>query len=359
MKINRKNYEQYFLDHAEGNLSPEIERELSIFLEVNADLKPVLENFDASPLPSSEIKNESLKTRLKKNIYPSVHINETNVDEWLTREIEGILTESEATELQKFLLLNPAYEYDRKLFGIAKLTPNPSITFPRKAQLKKKAPVISLARIALVISASAAMILLIIGIRYINQPDVIENPQVILIKEAPLADVPAIKPAESGHELVKSDSKPNQPAPAAMKLRVTPSSAKEMSRYEPYMMEPNASMSLARQTPEFPSKIVESSNNSVTAKIQEPKSDKPLIAKVFGKIMAKGRKAVNENPGVEKVRNADVNVWTLAEVGVKGYNTISGRDVELLVRRDEQGKIKSYALVEEDRLLITKNLDKN
>ena len=39
MKITQDNYEQYFLDHAEGTLSPEMEKELSDFLEANPDLK--------------------------------------------------------------------------------------------------------------------------------------------------------------------------------------------------------------------------------------------------------------------------------------------------------------------------------
>ena len=85
----------------------------------------------------------------------------------------------------------------------------------------------------------------------------------------------------------------------------------------------------------------------------------PLVAKVFGNMVIQARDALRGNSSIEKIRETDVNFWSIAEAGVKGFNTISDRDLELMVRRDENGKIKSYALVEQDRLLITRNLDNN
>jgi len=60
MRITQDNYEQYFLDHAEGNLSPEMERELADFLDANPDLKPILDEYDPSPLQTRELRNELL-----------------------------------------------------------------------------------------------------------------------------------------------------------------------------------------------------------------------------------------------------------------------------------------------------------
>jgi hypothetical protein len=91
----------------------------------------------------------------------------------------------------------------------------------------------------------------------------------------------------------------------------------------------------------------------------EEKKESSMISKVFGNIVLKTRNAVRDNSNLNKIRETDLNFWTIAEAGVKGFNTISDRDLELLVRRDEQGKIKSYALLEEDRLLITRNPGNN
>src|SRR5512138_3980744 len=138
MKINQDNYEQYFLDHAEGNLSPEMEKELSYFLEANPDLKAVLEEFDASPLQTVDLTNENLKARLRKHLSLTDHIREDNADEWMIRDIEGLLDESEEKELAEFLSLNPAYRFDYKIFGSTKLSPDISVVYRRKKELKKK-----------------------------------------------------------------------------------------------------------------------------------------------------------------------------------------------------------------------------
>jgi hypothetical protein len=91
----------------------------------------------------------------------------------------------------------------------------------------------------------------------------------------------------------------------------------------------------------------------------EEKNENPILGKVFGNMVLKARNAFRSNSNFDKIGNPELNIWSIAEAGVKGFNTISDRDIELMVRRDEDGKIKSYALVEEDRLLLSKSLEKN
>ena len=50
MKINRDNYEAYFLDYHEGHLSLEMVRELHLFIEQNPDLKNSITDFEIIPL---------------------------------------------------------------------------------------------------------------------------------------------------------------------------------------------------------------------------------------------------------------------------------------------------------------------
>ena len=89
------------------------------------------------------------------------------------------------------------------------------------------------------------------------------------------------------------------------------------------------------------------------------KEEKKLLAKIFGNLVVNARDVFRNNPNLDKIGNTDINLWSIAEAGVKGFNTISDRDLELMVRRDEDGNIKSYALVEEDRLLLTRSLENN
>ena len=62
--INKENYEAYFLDYIEDNLSPKEIDMLIVFLEKNPTLKNELEFYDEislSPSSSSTFDNNSLK----------------------------------------------------------------------------------------------------------------------------------------------------------------------------------------------------------------------------------------------------------------------------------------------------------
>ena len=158
MKITRDNYEQYFLDHAEGRLSSAMESELADFLEANPDLRYVLDSYDASPLPPDDLTNENLRRRLKKRVTPTKHIGETNIDEWLVRDLEGLLAADEEAELESFISNNPAFEYDRKLFGMTIQNPDHSIKYTGKGKLKKRGVVLSMTRIGWIATAAAAVL---------------------------------------------------------------------------------------------------------------------------------------------------------------------------------------------------------
>ncbi|MDA3823594.1 MAG: hypothetical protein PF450_13425, partial [Bacteroidales bacterium] len=62
MDINRNNYEVFFLDYAEGNLSADQEEILHRFLKFNPDLSAELETFSIHPLESNleEFPNKNL-----------------------------------------------------------------------------------------------------------------------------------------------------------------------------------------------------------------------------------------------------------------------------------------------------------
>jgi hypothetical protein len=354
MRINRDNYEQYFLDHAEGTLSPEMERELAIFLESNPDLKTVLESFDATPLPPQEIRNKALKSRLKKNIQPTAHINEGNVDEWLIKEIEGLLSEKDKAELNEFLAHNPAFVYDRKIFALTRLEPEQAVTFPQKAELKKKVPVITLSRLAWLASATAAMLLLVVGIRYFNRQPVNNNQQVIQSDIQTVAQTPPestrqpeTKTAEmKSTDPVTSQGTPSQGTPSPTLIRNTAFRIDQNIKASSIQVDQIETVALNLEVYE-PARVV----------LEPEKSEKPLLAKAFGKMVLKARNAVGSNAELDNIRDANVDFWTIAEAGVKGFSTITDRDLELMVRRDGDGNLKSYALVAEDRLILTKSRD--
>jgi hypothetical protein len=339
MKITRDNYEQYFLDHAEGTLSPEMEKELSDFLEANPDLRPIMEEFDPSPLQTVDLNNENLKAKLRKYITLTDHIKEDNIDEWMIREIEGLLGDSEEKELAEFLSLNPAYRFDYKIFGFTRLSPDLSVTFRQKIYLKKKVVHFRTSRLLWLIPAAAAIMLLFFGIRYLSQPQIrSDHPMTPSIAEVPLISSRGIVASSKKSSLVVK----HIPVNGTPSLdRIQPISAK-------YII-PNRVEALSINTAE----------SNLYPIMAFEKKDRSLIGKVFNNMAAQARDGLGNRPKLKKAGKSDFSFWSLAKAGVNGFSSMSDRDLELYLRKDESGKVKSYALVEEERLILSKDLNKN
>jgi hypothetical protein len=340
MHINQDNYEQFFLDHAEGNLSPEMKRELADFLEANPDLKYVLDDFEISPIPGAEIRNESLRAQLKRNISPTDHISEDNLDEWLIRDLEGKLSESESGELKQFIGQNPAFGYDQKLYRHTRFVPDLSITFSRKNELKKKGELLPVRRMVWTVSAAAAVILLIIGIRFFHKPEV--NSRQVFTSETPSHETPSHETPSQTHET------PSQ-------IRETPS---QFSRPDPLRIKPSPARAIILQNPEETREIYMVAHHMPPVVFPE-KKEKSLIAKIFINTIARARNDIRGLANRDRDRKTDFDFWSIAKAGVEGFNSISDRELELYVRKDANGKVKSYALVEQERLLLAKELNKN
>ncbi len=96
---------------------------------------------------------------------------------------------------------------------------------------------------------------------------------------------------------------------------------------------------------------------AITPTFQPEKKDKPLLSKVFKGMLAQARDGIKDQVDMNRLRKTDFSFWSLAKAGVEGFNSMSDRDLELFVRKDDEGKVKSYALVEEDRLLLVKRTE--
>lgn len=355
MNITRNNYEEFFLDFAEGNLSPELEKELMLFLEANPDLRSILEEFELSPVPPIDTINDNLKKNLRKNILSTDRINENNIEDWLILETEGMLAESEKVELNRFLELNPAFDYDRKFYRLTKTSPDLSVTIQNKNSLYRKPPVVPIMRLAWIVSGLAALILLLIGIRFFNRPAVLDSPQETRQEVKIVAEVPQEIPAAGEQTSVKTTNIATENESGKVKSRAMPEVVARTGSFRmisaPAKGNIQSGTHLVRQE-----KITACELSPVEYKA--PK-EKKLVTKVISNLAGQLTAVFRNNANLDKIRDTDINFWSLAEAGVKGFNSISDRDLELLVRKDNDGRVKSYALVEQDRLLITKSLDKN
>ena len=139
MKINRDNYEAYFLDYHEGQLSSDLEKEVLLFVELNPDLRELFSSFEAVTLVADEGIVYDKKSFLKKNVtLATSQVNELNYEEFLVNEIEGLLAADQQASLNEFIHINPQYEKERRLYALAHLEPANDVIFEAKDSLKQK-----------------------------------------------------------------------------------------------------------------------------------------------------------------------------------------------------------------------------
>ena len=181
--ITRNNYEAYFLDYVEENLSPELIAELMLFLENNPDLKEDLDEFEIHNLiPSKIILSEKDKFKKTEN---SVSLN--NYEDLIIAEIEGENSTETSAALYLFLENNPKAQSDFNTYQKTKLAA-PTIVFEHKKSIKKKEG--KVIPMYWWYSSAAAVIIILFLIKGFNFNDNIEtNPianeeKEIIIKEA-------------------------------------------------------------------------------------------------------------------------------------------------------------------------------
>ena len=118
MNITSQNYESWFLDYYERNLTAQQEKELFLFLDKNPTLK---EEFDAFENVSLDIEEATLNPNIKANLKKETSITEHNINDWLIAELEGDLSLQELALLTTFLSTNPVFLKDRELFRKTRL----------------------------------------------------------------------------------------------------------------------------------------------------------------------------------------------------------------------------------------------
>lgn len=168
--INRENYEIWFLDYFEGNLSKETASILFEFLNEYPDLKEEFQEFEIISLKPEEIKFNN-KSGLKMNLKPE-NIQGLNEFEILAiSKIEQNISFEEEKKLESILRLSPDKRKENRAFQLVKFQPDLNVVFPEKSSLKRGS-VIKFPSWAIYISGIAALFLSIIFIKNIVETKV-------------------------------------------------------------------------------------------------------------------------------------------------------------------------------------------
>ncbi|MBT5402304.1 MAG: hypothetical protein HOL28_02545 [Crocinitomicaceae bacterium] len=145
--INRHNYEEFFLDYHEGNLTGEQKAMVILFIESNEDL---LDEFYTFKEMTLEITDTS--TIEKSSLYNGPH--SSNREDYFIGWIEGDLTSEEKVQTQELVNANSSFSKELELFQKTKLIPTAEV-YADKQNLRKSARVIPLLKYA--VPAAAAV----------------------------------------------------------------------------------------------------------------------------------------------------------------------------------------------------------
>ena len=192
MKINKTNYEIYFIDYHDGNLSAEDVAELFLFLEENPGLKQEFEKFSPITLEAPETifpERDSLRKG---------EITFANIQNYLAASLEGDLSNDDSVLLEKFLKENPQYKQDAILYKKTILVPDFRIVYPDKKSLKQPFPLFSEYRNVVRYAIAAVLLLAFIAGSVLIFNRIMDSPSTRLA-EQPVTTTPNVNsnPANS------------------------------------------------------------------------------------------------------------------------------------------------------------------
>ena len=138
-RINKNNFEAYFLDFHEGRLNPEEEKAVMAFVQENPECFDSFEDYDSVTLPIPDVsypdKFELFRTE----------VSMPESDEWeylCIAYMEGDLSGVELADFENQAQASPEKQKTLNVFLATKSIPDETVQYENKGDLKKKAVLI-------------------------------------------------------------------------------------------------------------------------------------------------------------------------------------------------------------------------
>lgn len=350
MNINQHNYEAFLLDYIEGRLNALEVLMLKDFIHKNPHLGDFDELTAELPLlvPGETAKYPDPDALKKNEIHAVGPVDAANAEWFFVAHYEGILNQHEQKDLKAFLKLNPGLQADFEMYAQTFVVADRNIIYQNKSALKKHT--IFLPRPLYRSLSIAASLLLLIGLwRWWPADTTQERPGFTSItmsqKETGLLPFsPLTKPLS-----LKKEQTYTFPEPVFKRL------GEDVAQL-PILAMRKAGGINTNNTSGPPQKLYHIPNTYFYdveynyAGLQTNDGDENQS--LAGLLLAKSGKAVRQlfnkqivEPIKEEVnKDADkgISLWDLAAVGVKTYNNMADRDVELTTAHNSEGDVISY-----------------
>ena len=348
-RINKNNYEIYFIDYFDGNLNAIEKTELRLFLDQNPDLKKEFEEFEDIRIPANNTAYHHKENLKKSLIRPVVGINEYNYEDHFIAYHEGDLTKAEKEDVLLFLENNPDLKKEFELFRKATLATPAHIIYRDKKKLKK--PPAMRRNLIYYSSAVAASLVLLFGIFSLFNNDTI--PEEVRQKNSLAFMLP--------HKIIQVENNSGTVAANEINSRNIidkPSIPLEYSREELAFnkltsISDSGKIISEQAESHYPIFVFQrfSDINIYELHTEEyyaglESKDRSLIGKILGNAV-NGLFSVFSNRVDEIYERApeDIDLWNIAEAGIESYNTLADRDVKLYKHYNSKGELVGFALL--------------
>lgn len=334
MKINRNNYEIFFIDFYDGRLTGVQQLEMELFLDGNPDLKAEFEAFDAITIDTADISFSSKQALKKPEIVAVAGMDEDNYEEAFIAWHENDLDVNEKATLLSFLEANPHLENE---FGwhASLVLKKEDLVFEDKDSLKKRA------YIGYFWYSSAAAVLIFLTLSFFlnqNKPaQPVNRFELLQIEKVTISNAITTHPSSQLKVQQKSEQIVKLPIPEVFK--------KESIHTLTSVGLPD-DQALKQQVPVYLIDRVYTNENFLMAEAEQPKK-RGLLAQFFRKNVAE----ISENLGIDNAlaersdkKKKDPGFVKFLDGSLTVFNTITGSDNELVKNYDNEGNLRNYSL---------------
>ena len=354
-RITRNNYEIYVIDYLDGQLSGQREQELLRFLDDDPDLKEEMQAW-GQPVMQPPNLNFAYKPSLKrKSVLNQQDV--THFDELCIASLENDLSPSQVESFEELLREDPEKLKTYRLYEKTVVHPDPAVVFGDKQLLKKQE---QNRRITPLFSwmALAASILILVGLYFF-----FPAPDHITTSYAPNKSAQTSGFQSYIHDLPESGTESIDPVTINEKIDYNKISSQlivkvktpdqrvdeqqDISTYQLHEIEPLQQAAI-KETPVF-------------ANLVYPDTPPEKIKRqdgTYGPYQKMDRLLERQAYALKStVRQPNFSLWDVAEVGLEGLSKLTGKELVLERRYNNQGQLQKLALRTESFSLHT-NLDK-
>jgi hypothetical protein len=332
--LNRNNYETWFLDYLDGQLSNEQLDTLLEFLEANPDLKEELRGMSAISLSAG---TESLDSRDMLLKGPDDIPGIAAVDQLCIARMENDLPEAEAIQFDQRLSEDESLRERYHAFSLTRLVPVISEVYPDKKELTRGTRFFSPWFLTAV---SAAAVLVLVWILWPKQAVMVTPEMAKLDKPASGSTQVAAPIPQTGTAVLKPAATVRVQPSVAGKARQLPVKAESPVRES---MPMNALTPKSISGPHIPdplaAKVLYASNFSPAGAVNIGADDRLTLPQYALQLFRE--RILGEDRKV--VRKTRFSMWEVAGAGVSKINMLAGTKMRLSREYDSNGDLMAVS----------------